>query len=639
MESNDQTFRFGDFALDVAAYELRRKGRAIRLERQPMDLLILLLEQRQRLVTRGEIVDRLWGKDVFVDVETGVNTAIRKIRQALRDSTDNPQFVETVPSKGYRFVAEVEVVPKAEAAPAVEAVATPEPTVEQPSSPAAVTVDRVNRHARLALVLVAVGVTALLVLVAWRSRIPPPSATLALLPPVNLSGNPAHDYLADGLSEEIIASLGLVAPDRLNVVARTSTLRFRGTTKSAAEIGRELGADYLVESSIREERAKLRFTFRLIRAGDQVQIWSESYDRAPTNLLGLQQELSVSIADRIQLRLSPERLDTLARRQTRNAAAYDRYLRGLAFAARRTPETTRQAVEQFQAATALDPNYALAWSGLAMAFSASPLNSDARPRDVAPRVREGIAHAVAADPGLAEVALTRGAFDWHLEWNWPAAEADFRRAIELDPRMALAHLSLGHVLSQMERHSEAEPVTRRARELDPLSPMVFALSSQVAFQARDYPSALDHALQAIALDEKFWIGHMMRAQALEALKQPEASIEAAAVAERFSGQNSKPLALRGYVLAKLGRTQEAREVLGQLEAAAKTRYVPPTAFALVTFGLGDRRAALQWLDRALDERDVHLMFLPVDSKWDSLRTAPEFAALLARCGFKSSGRP
>ena len=379
----NETFRFGDMDLDMASYELRRGGRLIRLERQPMDLLILLVRRRGQLVSRTEIVDQLWGKDVFVDVETGVHTAIRKIRQALRDSADAPRFVETVQGRGYRFIAEVQPVPAASATPVVAGAA---PAELQSSAP-------VRPHGRPAARWIAAGLLvagAVLGLALWRSRdggsLSSP-VTLAVLPFENLSGDPEREYLAGGLEEEANVSLSQIDPERLSVVARTSTRTYRGTSKSAAVIGRELGAHYLLEGSIRVENGVVRVLVRLIRAVDQLQIWSHSYDREPTSLLGLQQELSTAIAEQVRLRLSPERLRTLAQRQTRNADAYDLYLRGRNFEDRRTPHATARAIEYYEQATAVDSRYALAWAGIARTHAARILNSDADARIAWPLAR------------------------------------------------------------------------------------------------------------------------------------------------------------------------------------------------------------------------------------------------------------
>lgn len=640
MLDQPQTFRFGDCELDVAGYELRRNGRPIRLERQPMDLLIMLVERRGRLVSRDEIVDRLWGKDVFVDVETGVHTAVRKIRQALRDSRDEPVFIETISGKGYRFIAPVEVVaaqPEAGPPSIPPAMLPADPATIEPSPPPR------SRSARLWIGLTAVAILAGVLVwtfLGWNRT--PSHVTLAVLPFENLSGDADREYLADGLTEEIIAALGQIDPDHVSVVGRTSVMLYKHAARSLAEIGRDLSADYLLESSIRAETGRLRITAKLIRVRDQLQVWSETYNREAASMLGLQEELSAAIAEQIRFRLSPERSESLARRQPRNAAAYDWYLRGLHFANQRTPPTTRKAIEMYERATGLDPEYALAWAGLALAHAASPVNSDDSPLDVRPRARDAALRAVRADPGLAEAQFALGYVNWLLEWDWPAAETAFRQAIDLDSRYAMAHMTLAHTLSQMGRHGEALPEARRARELDPQNALMYALSSQVAFQARDFPAALDHANQAIALDQGFWIGHIMRGQVLEQLGRHAEALDALATATRFSSSNSKSVAYTGYVLGKTGRGAEAREVLSALEKLSQQRFVPPYALALVHAGLGERDLVFAWLDRAFDTRDVHLMYLTADPKWDPYRADPRFESLLARCSFtgtsKSTGR-
>jgi tetratricopeptide (TPR) repeat protein len=350
-------------------------------------------------------------------------------------------------------------------------------------------------------------------------------------------------------------------------------------------------------------------------------------------MLCLQRELSAAIAEQIRLRLSPERLDALARRQTRNADAYDFYLRGRNFANQRTPATTSKAIEYFERATELDPAYTLAWAGLAEAYGASPINGDAPPLDIRPRAHEAAAHALRSDPDRAEAQFAMAYVNWMLDWEWTAAESQFRRATALDASHALAHMMLGHLLSQTGRHDLGRSSMRRARELDPLNPMSHVMSSQVEFQARNYQAALEHARRAIALDPEFWIGYMMQGQALERLQLAEPAIEALVKAGRFSGQNSKTVSLRGFVLAKAARSDESRQVLKTLQAVARERYVPPYAVALLHAGLGERDAVFEWLDRAYAARDVHLIFLPVDPKWDEYRQDPRFLALLARCGF------
>ena len=582
------TFRFGEFELNIPAYELRRGGQPIHLERQPMDLLILLVERHRQLVWRADIVKRLWDPGVFVDVEMGVNTAIRKLRQALRDSRESPEFVETISGKGYRFIA-----------PVTTPVASPAPPASTQSESCVM---------------------------------------LAVLPFENFSNERDQEYFSDGLTEETICYLGRMNPERMGVIARTSSMAYKRTGKSVREIGAELGVDYILESGVRREDNRVRITSQLIRVEGQTHIWAATYDRDVTSVLAIQRELSTAIAQHVGLQLLPERLTALAQRQTRQVEAYDLYLRGRYFWNQLSPVTTRRAVEYYTRATELDPEYALAWSGLADAYAASPINGDAPPLQVGPRAREAAARAVSAVPDLAETQGSVGLVKFWLDWDWAGAETAFCRAIALDRSFALAHRNLGIVLSHSGRHQEARSAVRRARELDPLHAPHQALSSQVEFNARDYAAAIQFARQATILDPEFIVGYIQLAQAYAQLGKSDLALDALNNAGHFSS-NSKLAALRGVLFAKLGLTEEARAVLNALGAASHERYIPPYASAIVHAALGQVDLALQWLERAYDARDVHLVFLPVDPKWDAFRADVRFADLLRRCGFITTSLP
>jgi Flp pilus assembly protein TadD len=343
--------------------------------------------------------------------------------------------------------------------------------------------------------------------------------------------------------------------------------------------------------------------------------------------------LSTAIAEHVRGRLRPDSLAALARRQTPSADAYDCYLRGRYFWNQLTPATNARAVQYFERAIASDPDYALAWSGISLAALGASMNSDMPPAAVLARAKDAAARALTADPALPDAHAAMGYVGFLLEWDWVAAEAALRKAIALDRACALGHRMLGHLLSQTGRHVEARSALQRLCQLDPLYAMNHAMASQVAFQGRDYDSALEHARQAVVIDPEFWIGHMELGQAYERLGSTDLALDALMSASRLSGGNSKPISLRAYVLAKAGRADDARELLSMLDTVSRDRYVPPFAMALVHAGLGDREHMFEWLDRACAARDVHLIFLTVDPKWDPYRTDPRFQAILARCGF------
>jgi DNA-binding winged helix-turn-helix (wHTH) protein/tetratricopeptide (TPR) repeat protein len=575
-DTQPHIYEFGDFRVDPARRILFRADDQILLTPKVFDTLVLLVENHGQILDKKTLMNAIW-PDTAVE-ENNLNQNVSMLRRIFGETRGENRYIATVPGKGYCFTAAVR-------------------TASPPTPEEALT------HFRI-----------------------------GVLPFENLGAGPDRDYLADGLTEETIATIGQIDPDHFSVIGRTSVMSYKRTTKTLAEIGHELDASYLIESSLRAEGDRLRITSKLIRVRDQLQIWSASYDSEPRSLLTFQRELGTAIAEQVRLRLSPARLNALANRQTQNPEAYDLYLRGRFFWNQFTALTTRRAIEYFSRATEIDPDYALAWSGLADAFSSSPITGDAPPLMTLPRAKDAATNAVRSDPALAEAQTSLGFFQFWLGWDWSVAEAAFRKAIAADSNYSFAHRMLGIVLSHLCRHEEAIVSIRRARELDPLNAMNRALSSQIAFAARDLPNAIHFAREAIIIDPEFWIGHFQLAQAYVHLQQYDLATDSLNQAGKFSAGNSKALSLRGYLLAKTGCTREAEEILQTLDAISRDRYVPPYAQALIQAGLNHADAALDSLDHALETHDVHLAFLPVDPKWDFLRTEPRFINLVQRFG-------
>src|SRR6202042_422306 len=363
-----ETIHFEGFELDPGAFELRRDGQLIKLERIPLQLLLLLAENRQRLVTREEILRAIWGENVFVDADNSINTAVRKARQALKDDPENPRFLRTVPGKGYRFTAEVKTV-NSTVSPG--GLAADEQMHQESLTPtndtAGVSSPSRNKWAILTLIAVLVVVGAVLMLRPRPNAPPQPStrkALLAVLPFVNLSGNPGEDYLADGMTEEIITQLGGLDPNRLGGIARTSSMQYKGASKSAAQVAHELGVDYVLEGSVRWNEQRVRVTAQLIQASDQTHLWAADFDRDPGDVLRLQSDLALAISSKIELTLSPPVRARLADAPPVNAAAHDAYLLGLHDLDLRTKSSIERSIAEFQNAIALDPQYASAHAAL-----------------------------------------------------------------------------------------------------------------------------------------------------------------------------------------------------------------------------------------------------------------------------------
>jgi TolB-like protein/DNA-binding winged helix-turn-helix (wHTH) protein/Flp pilus assembly protein TadD len=607
-------FWLGDWLVQPSLNRASRGDQTVHLRAKVTDVLVYLAGQAGQVVSKEDLFAHVW-KGEFVS-DSALTRVVTELRQVLGDEVTRPRLLETIPKRGYRLIAEVRPAPATVAALRIEEASRP--TVRTPTKATAVVL----------------SMAVLLGVVVWGMLQGRQVATIAVLPFENLGSDPERQYIADGLTEETTAALGHVDPARLSVIGRTSTLAYKGTTKSLVDIGRELNSDYLLESSIRGEGDHLRITSKLVRARDQVQIWSSSYDRQTTSILGLERELSAAIARAIRVRLVPARFDALAHRHTQNVEAYDLYLKGRYYWMQFTPATNAVALSYYERALSLDPNYALAWSGVADTVMGSTINSAVAPGAVSRRAHEAAANAVRAGPELAEAHSSVGHVAFFPDWDWAAAEAAFRKALSLDDSYTVAGRMLGHVLSQRGRHSEASAVMRRVRELDPLQPMHHAISAQVAYQARDPAAAVEHARRAIALNPTFWIGYAQQALALHAIGQSELALEALAKASQFSGNHVLLIGNRGHILSALERLDEARATIDTLNSIKATRYVPPMAIATVYAGLGDREKSFEWLERAYEVRDVNLIFLPVDPRWDPYRADPRFSSLLERAGFR-----
>lgn len=552
-----QILKFGGFELIPSTYELRRGTRPIKVERLAMELLLLLVSRRDALVSREEIAERLWGKDVYVDAENGVNTAIRKIRKALADNPDRPRFVLRVPGKGYRFIA----------------------PVSEESRPAAPSQKRVM---------------------------------LAVLPFANYGQDSSEDYFCDGMTEEIIASLGATSPENLGVIARTSSMVYRNTVKPISQIGKELGVDYILESSVRRESDRIRITAQLIRVEDQTHMWAANYDRESSTVLGIQAELGRAITVQVLAKL-PGRY--APRVQTANLDAFDLYLKGRYYFAQRSKTGIARAIEFYNQALALDANYSLANAGLGDAYATLPITSDYASDNCVPLGMAAANKAVAQDENSSEAYTALAACSFWLTWEWDTAITAARRAIELNPSYSLAHFYLAHTFSNLSRHDEAEEEMRRANDLDPYSVHLRAIHGQMLYQAGCFDAAAIAARRAIALNPGFWLGYMILAKTQVESGDFQSALTSLQQAFDLSGGNSESLALKAFALAKLGELVRAKEIVEVMKETAKTRYVPAYNLALACNGLGDYDQAFEFLLSASKQNDVRMRFLPVDPRW------------------------
>lgn len=623
-----EVYQFENFELDSGAYQLRRAGRVVRLERIPLDLLFLLVERRGQLVTRQEIIERIWGHDVFVDSDTSVNTAVRKIRQALKDNPDKPRLLHTIAGKGYRFVP----------SPA-------DPAIQSPIAPQAKAVQAAVLKPRrwpLWLGAAAVLIAAALIALPYLPRpFKPGSAKvmLAVLPFVNLSGDVRQEYFADGMTEEMITQLGSLNPARLGVIARTSAMQYKSARKDTAQIARELGVNYVLEGSVRRAGDRVRVTAQLIQTSDQTHIWAESFDRDLGDVLRLQSEVARVIADKIQLTLSHQIAARLAGTPHVNAEAHEAYLQGLQAWNERTATSVELAIANFQHAINVQPDNALGYAGLARVYMLAPVFRVLRPAECMPKAREAAMRALALDDTLSEAHTTLAFVKEHFEYDWPGAEHEHRRALELNPSDANAHFFYSNsYLSAFGRHDEAIAEMKAAVELDPLSLPTQSFLGRTYLWARRYDEALAQFQTVNRLDPNFAINHERLAHLYTYTGKFGDAIDEETKARMLAGEDPKAAlakadALRLALAARgpRGYWEKVLELSGAKENPPEA-YVGSYGLAILYTRLGEQEKAIDCLEQAYKERQLAMTEIGVEPAFDPLRPAPRFAALLRRVG-------
>jgi len=640
-ELTAREFHFGEFTLDESRYRLQRGERQLRLEKLPMELLILLVQRNGELVSREEIADRLWNKDVFVDIDHSINTAVRKIRFVLRDDSERPRFVETVVGKGYRFAAPVTRENSVSTVPPE----VPPLVKEQPPStqahgcgePAALATEKTFASVRLWMLLEAAAVLALFAITFVLSREGSPKTprqapikSLAVLPLKNLSGDPIKEYLADGMTEALIGRLSAI--HGLRVISRTSVMRFKDTQLSAPEIARMLAVDALVEGSVIREGSRIRVNAQLIRGSSDEHFWSESYDRELRDVLSLESEVAQSIAGKVAVTITGKEHERLTAARSVSPEVYESYLKGrFAFNKSNKRAGFEESIRYFEEAIKRDSAFAPAYVGLANAYSKlGTVFVGVPPSETRPKVISAAHKALELDPELAEAhALLADIYG--LQFQWTDAEAEYKRALELKPNDAVAHLGFAHWLLSHARTEEAIAWSRRARELDPLGTTVWAVG-QIMFYARHYDESIQELHSALAVRPDDALALWYLGIALIAKDRPE---EAIPVLEKAVSVSDRSPAIICWLIradAHAGRRNDALRLLNELKQRQNKSYVPTAAFVNAYLGLDDREQAFVWLERAYQEQSNILQFLKVQPFFDPLRDDPRFKDLVRRVG-------
>jgi TolB-like protein/Tfp pilus assembly protein PilF len=569
--------RFESFELDVRSRELRKGKDRIRLQEQPFEILRMMLERPGDVVTREELAKRLWPDGTFVDFEHSLNAAVKRLRAALGDDADNPRFVETLPRRGYRFIA---------------ALASHGHVVDVPPAP------------------------------------PDYRARLAVLPFTNSGGEAGQEYFSDGLTEEMIMQLGRLGRGRIGVIARWSSMVFKGGTRRARDIGEALRADYLLEGSVRREGDRVRITAWLVDTSSETHLWTDVYERHLTDCLSVQADVAARIAGSLEVELMPEQ----PLRPSRDVEAYQSYLQGRYYWNKSGDDGLDQALYYFTKARETDPEFAAAHADLARTKTALAEYYTAEPRRLLEDARVSARRALDLDPNLSDAHLGLANISRMLDWNWEDAEASYRQALSLNPSSEAAHRYYAQLLVALGRESEALSEVQRAVELDPLCLVVGTSAAWVHYAVGDYDASIDACRRVIGLDARYMPARRMLAAAFLQLGRT-----AEAVAELESAAAAAPddpvvLAWLAHAKAMKGECGVASVLVQALERIRGRRFVPAYHVALAHLGLGNHDEVFALLDQACEEREPLLLNVGLEPRFDPLHGDARFAKLLEKLG-------
>lgn len=616
---------FGVFELDPESGELRKSGVLIHLPPQPVKILAFLASHPGQLITREEIRQHVWGSETFVDAEQGLNHCIKQIRTALGDDAEAALYIQTLPRRGYRFIAPV------------SGGLAPEPPAAAEGRPEESGTEAAGKHRgrlrpwMLAVPLVAaIGAAILLIFNApdlldrLRPKPAPPRIeSIAVLPLVNLSRDPEQEYLADGMTEELITALGQISA--LRVISRTSVMRYKGSKKPLPEIARELNVDAVVEGTLSRSGGHVHVTANLLHGPTDRHLWAQSYERDPDDVLLLQREIARTIVREIRATLPPKEQAHLGRLRPLNPEAHELYLKGQYHYYKWTPPEFEKAVAYFEKAIAADPNYAEAYLGLAKTYGWQWIQGSLQPKDAYPKFSAALKRALEIDDTLPEAHYVLAVSAFYFYWNWGQAEAEFKRALALNPNLEEARFEYAWFLTSMGRFPEGVAEAKRAVESDPLSVSANLALGSTYQSARQYDQAIAQCRKTIELDPNDFRAHEFLAEAYEGLGLHEEAVRAHQKAMTLSGGRPEDVAALGEAYRTSGRTGWLRWTL------ARTKN--PYRLAIIQMRLGNKDEAFRNLEKAYQEHEWQMVQLKSLPAWDPLRSDPRFQELLRRMNF------
>jgi TolB-like protein/DNA-binding winged helix-turn-helix (wHTH) protein len=641
--------RFGVFEVDLKACELRKHGLRLKLSEQPFQVLVLLLEKPGEIVTREELRARLWQGDTFVDFDHGLNNGVMRLREVLGDSSENPRFVETVPRRGYRFIAPVEeAIPttstsplEEKQAPALHAeapVAEPVADVRESSREHVITRPRLAWRLPVAAVFFLVTILGL----TWYQFLRPASSrvgglprekSLIVLPLENLSGDKDQDYFADGMTDELIANLAKIRS--LRVISRSTAMAYKGTRKPLSQIAKELNVDAVVEGTVLRVGNRIRITAELVQVSTDQHLWADTYESQMEDVLALQNRVSSAIVNEIRINLTPEEEERLAKTPAVAPEAYENYLKGRYYWNKRSDENLTKAIGYFQQATHQDPQYALAYAGLSDCYAiiSAEIFGTMPAADAAPKAKAAALRSLQIDPGGAEAETSLATVKFNYDWDWTGAAQGFQQAIQHNPSYATAYQRYSLYLIAMGRAQDSFEQINKARELDPLSISINFSVGWRLHMSRQYDRAIQQLRNTSDMDPSYELPHLVMGMSYAQKGDFDAALPELRKAVELSHGTPLMVSALANAYARSGNKAEAEKLLVQLSDESAKEYVSPYYFAVAYVGLGENDKALDWLERALADRSNGLVFVKVEPALDGLRQNPRFLALQRRLNF------
>lgn len=677
IEPNTQIYEFGNFRLDAAKRLLLNDAREIvPLMPKAFDTLLYLVRHSGKVIEKDELMSEIWA-DTIVE-ENNLTQNISILRRVFGEKPGEHRFIVTVPGRGYKFVAEV-VLSEASAEtggfssegeknssdnlesrisdfkPHSETESQnpnfkfqsegktrisnlksetnkeqkPQAEIQDPKSKIQ---NRIWLVSSAVLIVLAIGAAGVYF---WRGNeksAVAPIKSIAVLPFKPLVSENRNEALELGMADALINKIS--SSEEIIVRPLGSVRRFNNLEQDVLQAGRELGVDSVLEGTIQMSGERIRIAARLVSTSDGKQLWTETFDEKFTDIFAVQDSISNKVLSALTLKLGGEAQKRLTKRGTENVEAYQLYMKGRFHAARLILPEARKGIEYYNQAIALDPNYALAYAGIAQSYTGFSLSGDIPANDAMPKGKAAALRAIELDATLPEAQVAVGLFAFWYDWDWTKAEKKYQRALELDPNNAAAHYFYAHLNSNLGRHAEALRFAERARQLDPLNLITNSAEGQFLFFAGQPDEAISRLNKTLELEPNFWHSHLILSGIYAEKQMFAEAVAEAEKAARTSGGNSSAVAVKGYALAKSGNLAGAQIILAELQKLSTEKYVPAYNFAIIYNALGEHQTALDYLEKAYSERNVLIVFLKVDPKWNNLRGNARFVELMRRINFR-----